>query len=96
MSRDMVLVSWADAHSPESGWTFVTHLEDTGEFIVETIGWLLTEDDGGKTGHITVAQSIGPDDAADHIIHIPVGMVRKITNLIASTDLTHPSGMTIF
>ena len=94
MSRDMVLVKWADAHSPESGWTFLSHLEDTGEFIVETMGWLLTEDDGGKTDHITVAQSIGPDDAADHIIHIPKGMVRKIFNLISSSDLTHPPSTT--
>jgi hypothetical protein len=34
--------------------------------------------DGGKKDHVTVYQSETEDGDLDHILHIPVAMVRKI------------------
>lgn len=81
MSRQMVLVEWADAYAHEGSWIYISDLVDKGEYPVVSIGWLLETGDGGQTGHVTLAQSIGHDDAADHIINIPVGMVRRIAVL---------------
>lgn len=79
--RKMVLVRWADAHAHEDGWTYLHEIEDTGEYIVSSVGWRLSPGDGGKEDHISLAQSIGTDDAADHIIHIPEAMVRTLSEL---------------
>jgi hypothetical protein len=38
---------------------------------------LLSESDGGKVGHITIFQSITPNDDVDHVLHIPVQMVQS-------------------
>ena len=77
--RHQVVVHWADAHADGEGtWTPLAELADNGEYIVESVGFLLTAGDGGKTGHVSLAQSITTDDMADHIIHIPQGMIRSI------------------
>lgn len=77
-----VAVVWADAHSDGDGWT---PRDEVGtefcELLVKTCGWLLPAGEGGKDGHITVAQSITPHDDIDHIIHIPKGMIRTVTFL---------------
>ena len=66
-----VLVRWADAHAHEGSWVYLSEMEDTGEYIVASVGWLLTSDTGGKQDHVSICQSHGiADDAADHIIHI--------------------------
>lgn len=82
----MVLVKWADAHAYEGGsWVYPSDIEDTGDYIVQTVGWLLTEDNGGFKNHVSVAQSWGADDAIDHIINIPSGMVRSLQFLQSFT-----------
>lgn len=85
MTRKMVQVLWADAHANEDGaWVYLKSVKDEGEYIVESIGWLLEVGDGGQSGHVTIAQSIGVrDNVADHIINIPNGMVRSLRYLSA-------------
>jgi len=80
---DIVLVEWADAHAGPGHWSDLD--EDTGEHIVRTAGFLVTEEMGGKKLHITIAQSHTPDGFFDHVIYIPSGMVRLITILNPGT-----------
>ena len=76
----VVLVTWHDAHSGAESWIAIKEL-DLEPAEVESVGFLLTEDDGGKPDHITLFQSrIG--DSIDHVLHIPVGMVQKIKVLM--------------
>lgn len=87
-TRQQVIVYWADAHADgEGSWTPLAELTDNGEYIVESVGFLLTASDGGKAGHVSLAQSITPDDMADHIIHIPQGMVRSMQILEGNLSL---------
>lgn len=88
MTHEMVLLKWADAHQGEGHWATLEE-QETGEHIIETCGFIISEGDGGKAGHVTIAQSHSPDDFYDHIIYIPSGMVRSMTFLKAfTTDLT--------
>ena len=64
---------------------YAQDIEDTGEYIVQSVGWLLTEDNGAFKNHLSVAQSWGADDAIDHIINIPTGMVRSVQFLQSFT-----------
>ena len=76
----VVLVTWHDAHSGAESWIAIKEL-DLEPAEVESVGFLLTEDDGGKPDHLTLFQSrIG--DEIDHVLHIPVGMVQKIKVLM--------------
>jgi hypothetical protein len=76
---NIVLVEWADACGEEPGWLSLEDLEDDGEVVVSTVGFLIPADDpGGKHNHVTVMQSYH-DGEAIHVFHIPVGMVRKMT-----------------
>lgn len=78
---DMALVIWADAHATDDeSWVFIDDIEDAPEYLVHTVGHLLPAADGTK--HLTVAQSYAIlEDAVDHVIRIPLGMVRKIVYL---------------
>lgn len=79
---EMVAVEWADAYVEENTWCFLHDIEDKGEYIVATVGWLLKAGEGGQTGHVSVAQSLGArDGAVDNVIHIPAGMVRSLRSL---------------
>lgn len=79
MSRKIVLVTWADAHAnEEGGWVQLHEIEDKGDYIVTSVGILLEVGDGGQTGHVSIAQTVAPDDFADHIINIPNGMVKAL------------------
>jgi uncharacterized protein YndB with AHSA1/START domain len=91
MKLDPVIVTWADAHSDSSGWTGVKEHIDEGEYIVQSVGWLLTESDGGKPGHVTICQSYTPDEDVDHILHIPQAMVRQM-HTIHTDSLQYPHG----
>ncbi len=71
-----VLIKWADAHAGPGHWGELD--DDHNEHIVVTCGIHVSEQDGGKPGHITVAQSKTPDDFYDHVIYIPTGMMRTI------------------
>lgn len=74
-----VCVVWADAHAGEGAWAELDDNHD--EYLNTTVGMLISPDDGGKPGHVTVAQSKTPDDLFDHVIYIPVGMVRSMQTL---------------
>ena len=81
MSKQKVLIEWADAYAHEGSWIFLSDIVDEGEYLVESIGFLIEPGEGGQTGHLTIAQSLGKDNAGDHIINIPLGMVRKVSLL---------------
>lgn len=80
---EIVLVEWADAHAGPGHWSDLD--EDTGEHIVRTSGFLITEEMGGKKLHLTIAQSQTPDGFYDHVIYIPTGMVRTVSILSGGT-----------
>lgn len=77
-----VEVIWHDAHGESTSWV---HLEEVGvePCVVRTVGILLRP---GKRGHLTVAQSV-EGDHADHLVHIPLGMVRNLTALTDGATL---------
>lgn len=79
----VVLIEWADAHADEGGsWVELRGVRDLGEYIVTSAGLLLPDGFGAQTGHISIAQSWGKrDDVGDHIIHIPIGMIRSLRRL---------------
>ena len=75
-----VLVTWHDAHSGSESWTYIKDI-DLSPCEVSSVGFLLTEEDGGKPNHVTIYQS-RQDDAVDHILNIPKGMVVSIKVLM--------------
>lgn len=84
--KSIVVVVWADAHQATDSWTHVSELEDDGERIIETIGFLLPVDEGGKENHVTVIQSFDvAQDMVDNVLHIPVGMVKSIRAVSADS-----------
>jgi hypothetical protein len=86
MSRKIVLVTWADAHANEDGsWVHIPDIVDKGDYIVKSVGILLEVGDGGQSGHVSLAQTVAPDEFADHIINIPNGMIKNMS-VLASTD----------
>lgn len=79
----MALVYWADACGGDPGWLTLEDVEDDGEVLVQSIGFLVpTEDPGGKQNHVTLLQSFHDGDGIN-LFYIPVGMVRKIILLSA-------------
>jgi len=76
----VVLVTWHDAHSGAESWINIKEL-DSDPAVVESVGFLLNEDNGGKPHHLTLFQS-RMEDSVDHVLHIPVGMVQKIKVLM--------------
>lgn len=85
-AHSKVLVVWADAHSAPHEWLDPDDMESEGELLVQTLGHLLPVGDGGKNHHVTVAQSMTSEGMVDHVIHIPVDMVRSMSVLGAVTD----------
>ena len=75
--HEFVLVIWADAHAGSGHWAELD-TEDLDEHLVQSVGMLVTDQDGGKPKHITLAQSKSPDGFYDHVIHIPNQMMREI------------------
>lgn len=75
----IVLVKWADACGEEPGWLSLDSLEDTGEVIVHSVGFLIPKDEPGfKKDHVSLMQSYH-DGEGIHIFRIPAGMVRSMT-----------------
>ena len=75
----IVLVRWADACGEEPGWLSLDTLEDDGEVIVNSVGFLIPQDEpGSKQDHITLMQSFH-DGEGIHIFRIPAGMVRSMS-----------------
>ncbi len=78
-SYNVVLVSWIDAHAGSQGGWEGLDPDDQSEYINQTVGFLITDDNGGKANHVTIAQSLSPEELVDHVIHIPKVMVRSLT-----------------
>ena len=79
----MALVYWADACGGDPGWLTLEDVEDDGEVLVQSTGFLLpTEDPGAKQNHVTLLQSFHDGDGIN-LFYIPVAMVRKIILLSA-------------
>ena len=76
----VVLVTWHDAHSGAESWINIKDL-DTEPAEVQSVGFLLATSDGGKPDHITLYQSRN-EESVDHVLHIPVGMVKTIKVLM--------------
>lgn len=77
----IVLIKWADASGEEPGWLSLEELEDDGEVLVSTVGFLIPADEpGGKQDHVSVMQSYHEGEAI-HVFRIPVGMVRSMSVL---------------
>ncbi len=72
------MVVWADAHAGDRQWWEPEELPEEGEYLVQSVGFLLPLGAGGKAQHITLAQSLTSEGMVDHIIYIPSGMVRRI------------------
>ena len=71
----LVLVTWADAHCGDPGWLQLDAVEDDGECLITTCGYLVPPGEGGKDKHVTLYQTY-TDGEGIHPFHIPVGMVR--------------------
>lgn len=80
MTETIVEITWADTHSGGTGWTPISEI-DQNEYIIKSCGYLLAVGDGGKENHVTIYQSRTEDDDLDHILHIPVAMIRKIKSV---------------
>ena len=76
----VVLVTWHDAHSGAESWINIKDL-DTDPAEVQSVGFVLATTDGGKPDHITLYQSRN-EESVDHVLHIPVGMVKSIKVLM--------------
>lgn len=73
----IVLIVWADATGEEPGWLSLDSLEDEGETLVHSVGFLIPADEpGGKKDHVTLVQSYHDGDVI-HVFRIPAGMVRQ-------------------
>jgi hypothetical protein len=75
-----VSVKWSDAHADRlaTSWTDPKQIEDTGPYIITTVGVLL---EGLKEGHVSVAQSYDRETNVDTVLHIPTDMVKEIVFL---------------
>jgi hypothetical protein len=80
MTETIVEITWADTHSGGTGWTPISEI-DQAEYIIKSSGYLLAVGDGGKENHVTIYQSRTEDDDLDHILHIPVAMIRNIKSV---------------
>lgn len=75
----IVLVIWADAHTGDHGW-ISTDVDSQDEMLVQSVGFLVPADAGGKKDHVTLWQSLC-DEEGIALFHIPVDMVRTIRTL---------------
>jgi len=80
----IVLIVWHDAHSVASTWIDVADI-DVEPAVVESVGFLLAD---AKPRHIVLAQSLTGDEC-DHILAVPVEMVRSMKVLCADAKSRH-------
>ena len=74
----VALVYWADACGGDPGWLTLDDVDDDGETLVQSVGFLVpTGDAGAKKDHITLLQTFHDGDGIN-LFYIPVGMMRKI------------------
>lgn len=73
----VVLIEWADACGAEAGWLELENVEDDGETLVHTVGFLIpVGDPGSKKDHVTLLQTYHNGEGIN-LFYIPCGMVRK-------------------
>lgn len=83
----LVVVEWHDAHVGSDTWVHIEDIEREGPYVVSSCGYLITEEQGGKAGHVTLAMSWAHDDMLHSVSHIPNQMVRKIEILTRKHEL---------
>lgn len=86
-----VMVVWHDAHVGTDGWEDYSSLEDDGPCVVNSCGFLLPTDKGGKENHISMVATWSADGMVHSVFHIPVQMVQRIESLTRSNELGNAS-----
>jgi len=76
MKHSIIMVTWHDAHS--IGDTWMAMPVESEPCIVQSIGWLIPD---AKPDYVVLAQSYTNEDMYDHLLAIPVGMIKD-TKLI--------------
>ena len=74
----VVYVKWHDAHAVAPSWVALDDIVDEPA-VVESVCWLVSD---AITGHIVLAQSVLGDEG-DHILAIPINMVREMRTLFS-------------
>ena len=77
LTHPVVIVTWMDAHAATETWTPLNDI-DQDPCIVNSCGFLLTADEGGKPDHITIYQSKTDSDDVDGVLCVPVAMVKTM------------------
>lgn len=86
IERHIVHVTWIDAHA-EDGWISREDLSDSGDCIVESVGFWLPPTKGGKQGHVSLALTWSEDDMIHSVFHIPQDMVKSVKLLESYHEL---------
>ena len=86
-----VMVEWHDAHVSVDGWEDLSALEDDGPCIVQSCGFLVPVEKGGKENHVTLVATWSIDDMIHSVFHIPTQMVQRIEFLARSHELGNAS-----
>jgi hypothetical protein len=84
-----VVVEWHDAHVGTDGWEARQDLVDDGPAIIESCGFLLTPEQGGKKNHVSIVTTWSEDDMVHSVFHIPEQMVQKVEVLVRSHELAN-------
>ncbi len=74
MTDRRTIVVWHDAHTDRAGGWVLPENRDMEPYTVTSIGFRVDD----KPGHVSIAQSVGDDEALDSILHIPEGMVQSV------------------
>lgn len=82
-----VVVEWHDAHVGSDGWEARQDLVDDGPAVIESCGFLLTPEQGGKKNHVSIVTTWSEDDMVHSVFHIPEQMVQRIDVLVRSHEL---------
>jgi len=73
MRHPLVVVVWHDAHSIGDTWMPLPF--EVTPCVVESVGWLVAD---VKADHVVIAQSFNNTEDYDHILAIPLGMVKEL------------------
>ena len=84
-----VVVEWHDAHVGTDGWEARQDLIDDGPAVIESCGFLLTPEQGGKKNHVSIVTTWSADDMVHSVFHIPEQMVQKVEVLVRSHELAN-------
>lgn len=84
-----VVVEWHDAHVGTDGWEARQDLVDDGPAVIQTCGFLLTPEQGGKKNHVSIVTTWSEDDMVHSVFHVPEQMVQKVEVLVRSHELAN-------